>query len=55
MNDEKPMNQLEYENCVDEKIQKEFEQYNITCLPSWLSKNKQCNETYSRDLCGSIF
>ena len=43
-----PMTQNEFKKCVDDKIQKEFEEHNITCIPPWLSENRQCNQTYSR-------
>ena len=43
------MTRNEYEKCVDDKIQKEFEEHNISCVPPWLSKNKQCVEIYSQD------
>ena len=43
---EKPMSELEFSKCVDEKIHKEFELNNISCVPPWLSYNRHCNQTY---------
>ena len=43
--DENPMSGEEYEKCVDDKIQKEFDQNNISCIPPWLSDKNQCNQT----------
>ena len=48
--DEVPMVRDEYEKCVDNRIEQEFEMHNMSCIPPWLSSNKQCNETYSEDL-----
>ena len=44
--DEKPMSEEEFTKCVNDKIQNEFEKNNISCIPPWLSYNKQCNQTY---------
>ncbi len=46
INDEKPMSKEDFAKCVDDKIQNELEQYNISCSPPWFSYNKQCNQTY---------
>ena len=53
-NAQKPMSQFEYKKCVDKKLQKTFEQHNITCLPPWLSSGNQCNQTYSYDFYGEF-
>ncbi len=47
--DKMPMTRDNYEKCVDDEIKKEFQQHNISCVPPWLSGNKQCNEIYSYD------
>ena len=47
--DKQPMNRLDYEKCVDDKIQKEFELNKIDCVPPWLSSHKQCKQTYPGD------
>ncbi len=44
--DEIPMSEEDFKNCVDDKIQEDFEKNNISCVPPWLSYNKQCNQTY---------
>ena len=46
MNEEKAMSQEDFRICVDDKIQNEFEKNNVSCVPPWLSYNKQCNQTY---------
>ena len=53
--DEKPMSQLEYKKCVDDKVQKVFEQHNITCLPPWLSDKNKCNQNYSTNFYGDFY
>ena len=44
--DDKQMSEKDFKKCVDEKIQEEFERNIISCVPPWLSDNKQCNQTY---------
>ena len=46
-NEEKPMSQAKFKYCVEIKIQNEFEQNNVSCVPPWLSNNNQCNQTYN--------
>ncbi len=48
-----PMTRDAFEKCVDDQIQQEFKEQNISCVPPWLSSNNQCNETYPRDLFGT--
>ena len=48
LNDEEPMKSDEFEKCVDDKIQTEFAKYKVECVPPWLSRNNQCNKTYSK-------
>ena len=52
--DENPMSEKEFTKCVDDKIHKEFEQNNISCIPPWLSDNKQCNKTYKEEFFGKF-
>ena len=52
--DEKPMTQDEFKKCVDDKIQQEFEENNVECVPPWLSNNKQCNQTYPESFYGNF-
>ena len=53
-NDAKPMTGEQFKQCVDDKIQEEFEQNNVQCVPPWLSTRKQCNQTYPEDFYGSF-
>ena len=50
--DVKPMTNIEYKKCVDDKLQNLFKEHNITCLPPWLSEYNQCNQTYPLDSYG---
>ena len=40
-------------NCVDDEIQKIFEN-SFGCIPPWLSSNNQCNKTYPRNQSDSV-
>ena len=53
-NDDNPMTKKEFEECVDDKIQKEFEQNNIECVPPWLSARKQCDQIYPETFYGGF-
>ena len=44
----------DFAKCVDNKIQEEFRQNNIKCVPPWLSKDKQCDDIYPRDFYGNF-
>ena len=54
LNKETPMAQYEFQTCVDNKIQTDFAEYNVECVPPWLSFKKQCNSTYPKNLYGNF-
>ena len=53
--EEIPMSENDFKKCVDDKIQKEFERKNISCVHPWLSYNKQCNQTYPETFYGKFY
>ncbi len=53
-NDESPMSEEEFQKCVDDEIQNEFEHNNISCVPPWLSHNKPCTQTYEPNFYGKF-
>ena len=53
-NDKKPMTEENFKNCVDDKIQQDFRQNNVECVPPWLSYNNQCNLTYPENFYGDF-
>ncbi len=43
-----------FKKCVDDKVQEDFMQNKVECVPPWLSYNNQCNLTYSENFYGEF-